>query len=78
VIADDHRRRVFTKGAVLVDGFVRGTWGIARRRGGASLVIEPFDPLSERDRTEVAGEGARLLDFAGAGAEALDVRFDTI
>src|SRR5438067_1737679 len=40
IIADDHRRRVFTKGAVLVDGFARGTWTITRQRGTATLRIE--------------------------------------
>ena len=31
VIADEDRRRVFGKGAVLVDGYVRGAWRVSRR-----------------------------------------------
>jgi len=77
VIADPHRPLVFMKGAVLVDGFVRGTWKIDRRKGAANLVVEPFARLSKRDRTALAGEGARLLAVAGGDARALDVRFSS-
>ena len=73
IIADDHRRRVFTKGAVLVDGFARGTWTITRQRGTATLRIEPFAPLPTPDRIAVAEEGARLLTFA-ADAHVHDVQ----
>jgi Winged helix DNA-binding domain len=75
IIADEHRERVFTRGAVLVDGFARGAWTIARRRGVATLVIELFAPLAERDRDGVAEEGERLLAFAAADAGARDIRF---
>jgi hypothetical protein len=75
VIADDYRERVFTKGALLVDGFVRGSWQIAGRRGTATLAIELFEALPEPDRTAVAEEGARLLAFAAADAQARDVQF---
>ncbi len=44
IIADEHRQRVFTKGALLVDGFVRGAWTLARKRGEATLRIEIFAP----------------------------------
>ena len=63
------------KGAVLVDGFVRGTWKIDRQKGAASLVVEPFAPLSKRDRTALAEEGARLLAVAGGGARRTGIRF---
>ncbi|HWE64122.1 MAG TPA: winged helix DNA-binding domain-containing protein [Chloroflexota bacterium] len=69
VIADEHRTRVFTRGAVLVDGFVRGAWTIARRRGTATLRIEPFANLASQDRTAVADEGARLLTFVAAAQD---------
>src|SRR5215211_137772 len=36
IIADAHRELVFAKGALLVDGFARGAWGIERRRRGAT------------------------------------------
>src|SRR5690348_2325581 len=75
IIADEHRERVFTRGAVLVDGFARGAWTIARRRGAATLNIELFAPLAERDRDAVAEEGERLLAFAAAEADTRDIRF---
>jgi len=74
VIADAHRTRVFTKGAVLLDGFVRGAWKITRGRGSGTLLIEPFEPLSTHDRTAVAEEGIQLLAFA-ADAQAHEVQF---
>ncbi|HEY2593209.1 MAG TPA: crosslink repair DNA glycosylase YcaQ family protein, partial [Chloroflexota bacterium] len=68
IIADDHRERIFTKGALLVDGFVRGAWALARKRTTATLRIELFAPLDDHDRGEVAEEGERLLAFAAAEA----------
>ena len=73
VIADEHRERVFTKGAFLVDGFVRGTWKIARQRNAATLQLEPFRPRSKKDANAVTREGMRLLSFAAAEVEARDV-----
>jgi hypothetical protein len=72
VIAEEHRRRIASKngmvpGTVLVDGFVRGTWRIARSRASATLRIEPFDRLGPADRAALTDEGARLLTFAAAG-----------
>ncbi len=75
IIAKEHRERVFTRGAVLVDGFVHGAWKIARRRGGATLTIELFKPLAEADRAAVTEEGAKLLAFATDGANACDIQF---
>lgn len=62
-------------GTMLVDGFYRGTWKIARRRGAATLLVQPFEPLSARDRIALTEEGARLLAFAAADAGDHDVRF---
>jgi len=75
VIADQHRDLVFTKGSLLVDGFVRGTWKVTRQHDTATLTVELFGSLPEPDRTAVAEEGARLLGFAAAGAGAHDLRF---
>jgi hypothetical protein len=75
IIADHYRERVFMKGAVLVDGFVRGTWTIPRQRAAATLLIHAFEPLSARDRDAVAEEGDRLLAFAAADASARNVQF---
>jgi hypothetical protein len=68
IIADKYRPRVFTKGAVLVDGFVRGSWTIKRRGGVATLLVELFETLPEEGQAALAGEGANLLAFAAAGS----------
>ncbi|HEY7782070.1 MAG TPA: crosslink repair DNA glycosylase YcaQ family protein, partial [Ktedonobacterales bacterium] len=57
-----------------VDGFVRGTWRVARERGTASLLIEPFVALGTADRAAVEEEGERLLAFAAAEAGSREVR----
>jgi hypothetical protein len=76
IIAGDHRTRAgIGKPTVLVDGFVRGTWKIARKRAHATLIIEPFERLRRQDRAAVAEEGARLLTFAAADIRTRDVRF---
>ena len=75
IIADEHRERVFTKGAVLLDGSVCGAWKIARKRGIATLLIEPFGALLEQDGDALTEEGERLVRFVGEGAEAFEVRF---
>lgn len=60
-------------GTLLVDGFVRATWSIDRRHGSATLNIEPFDRLA--DRQAIREEGARLLGFAAADAGEHDISF---
>jgi hypothetical protein len=76
IMAEEHRRLLFTnngiiRSAVLVDGFVRGLWGLDRQSGGVVLNITPFDtsePLSETDRVALVEEGERLLAFAAPEA----------
>ncbi len=60
---------------VLVDGFVRGTWKTELTRGKATLVIEPFEPLSASAREALTEEGERLVRLVGDGAKAYAVRF---
>lgn len=62
IIADEHRGKVFTYGALLVDGFVAGHWTL--RKGAARLTITLFQPLSARRRSEVEAEAEQLLRFA--------------
>jgi hypothetical protein len=81
VIADEHRNKVFLSAArvratFLLDGFVSGAWKIERSKKEATLVIEPFEHLSKRDRDALAEEGERLVRFVGDGAEAFGVRFE--
>ena len=60
-------------GTLLVEGFVRGVWKVARERGGARLSVEPYARLTARQRDEVAAEAGALLDLVAAGAETRDV-----
>ena len=78
IIADQHRRALLKDPlmrAVLLDGFACGTWRMERGRGKASLVIEPFEALSEQDRNALVEEGARLMTFAVPDAGVTEVRF---
>jgi hypothetical protein len=63
IIPAEHRTHVVRErlGApmLLVDGFVRGTWGIEDGR----VVAEPFEPLSAEDAAAVEAEGEKLLAF---------------
>ncbi|GGD96097.1 winged helix DNA-binding domain-containing protein [Paenibacillus nasutitermitis] len=80
IIADHYRPRVFTingiiRATFLVDGQVRGIWRIERHRSGATLIIEPFEPLAGADREALVQEGRKLLSFAAADAAELDIQF---
>ena len=81
IIANDYRKVIASKNGmvpatVLVDGFVRGTWKTKRaRRGKATLVIEPFEPLAKKDRDALSEEGEQLIRFTGEDAETFEVRF---
>lgn len=80
VIADEHRPRVMPGGNLrllptfLVDGFVRGSWAIERKRAAATLVLEPFETISKKVHSELAEEGERLLRFVESDAATFDVR----
>jgi hypothetical protein len=60
IVTPDHGRRIFTRGALLVDGFVRGAWRIKNRE----LQLELFEPLSRQDAAAVKEESERLVQFA--------------
>ena len=62
---------------LLVNGTLRATWWIEREgKRSATLAIRPFPELASAEREEVAAEAERMLDFAAAGAELRDVRFE--
>ncbi len=68
IIADEHRPRVVTKNLLvlatfLVDGFVAGTWRVARDRREATLEIHPFGQLRSVVAAQLRLEGERLLRF---------------
>jgi hypothetical protein len=81
IITEERRKRVFTingiiRPTILVDGLVTGMWKMERERDAATLVVQPFEPLSAPDRAALEDEGLRLLSFAAADAERRDVRFE--
>ncbi len=82
VISEEHRKKVFLSAArvratFLIDGFVRGAWKVEKTRKTATLVIEPFEPMSTEDRAALSDEGERLVRFLAEpqGAETFEVRF---
>jgi hypothetical protein len=80
IVADEHRKAIASRNGMvpatfLVDGFVRGTWKTARDRRKTTLSIEPFEPLTMRNREALAEEGERLLQFMMDGAKTFEVRF---
>jgi hypothetical protein len=79
IMSDVDRKRLSLGGtqmsSFLIDGMVAGTWRIARERGVAILLAEPFRRLTKKDRLALAEEGTRLLAFAAADSETYDVRF---
>ncbi|MCW3098196.1 MAG: hypothetical protein JWL77_3814 [Chthonomonadaceae bacterium] len=74
VIADHHRAPVFMKGAVLLDGFVHGTWKVIRKRRSVTLLIEPFQKLEKQDVASLTDEGMCLLTFTASDADSYDVQ----
>jgi hypothetical protein len=82
VVPEEHRKKIFLSAArvratFLIDGFVRGTWKIEKQRKTATLLIEPFEPLSGEDRDTLSNEGERLVRFVAEpqGAETFAIRF---
>jgi winged helix DNA-binding protein len=82
VIADEYRSKVYLPGlrvaaTILVDGFVRGAWKIEKTKTAVTLVIEPFDKLTKKDRAALTEEGERLVRFVEPQAKSFEVRFTT-
>jgi len=78
IITDEHRRAVIRGGIVdpifLVDGFAAGVWRVERARGGATLVLEPFEGLPRGARPELVEEAERLVRFVDPDARSHRVR----
>src|SRR5215831_17067621 len=69
-ISAEHRARVQQIRELrtfLVDGVVRGGWRIARQPGAATLLVEPYEPLSGPDAGALLAEAERLLAFVADG-----------
>jgi hypothetical protein len=72
IISEEHRGMLVKDPqmrSVLLDGFVYGTWQTVWNREKATLMIEPFGPLTEANRHALAEEGLRLLAFAASSAK---------
>ena len=69
-----YREAVFTRGAVLVDGFVVGAWRVERAARATTLSVELFEAVAASDRGDVEAEGHALLRFVAPEAVARDVR----
>lgn len=66
VIAHGHRPAVFSKNAdvlptFLIDGFVAGTWDLARGNGTTAITLRPFAELTSADRRALEEEALRVL-----------------
>jgi len=66
--------QVLMHGFILVDGFIRGVWKLDRKHERTTLVVAAWGAFSPEERVEVEAEGALLLDFIAADAEARDIR----
>lgn len=79
VIADADRAAVFSRNAdvlptFLLDGFVAGTWDLARHDGQAEIRFTPLRRLTRTDRSGLQDEGARVLERVAPGASHRSVR----
>jgi hypothetical protein len=73
IVPEEHRKRIVSlngmvPGTILIDGFVRGAWKIAKKRKTATLRIGPYEAIAKPDRTALEEEGSRLLAFAAPDA----------
>ncbi len=74
VIARENRDRVFMRGALLVDGYVRGAWSV-KPNPGRTLEIELFGQISPADYDEAADTGERLRQFLSTHRPVPKMRF---
>jgi hypothetical protein len=56
---------------------VRGAWKIEKQRKTATLLVEPFEPLSAEHRDVLTDEGNRLVRFVAEpqGVTTFEVRY---
>jgi hypothetical protein len=80
IMADAYYHTIFSNNGLisstfLVDGFVRGVWKVERTPTLATLVIEPFEPLSRQVQNELQEEGVRLMCWMSDGADAFTIQW---
>jgi hypothetical protein len=64
---------VYSRGAVLVDGFVAAGWYVTRARDTATLTVDLFTDPSSAERAAIETEASALLGFIAAEASERDV-----
>jgi hypothetical protein len=79
IVADEHRKEVYLPAlrvapTVLVDGFVAGTWSVAKAKGEATLEVTLFGKPAKADRDALAADGERLVRFVEPDAKSHVVR----
>jgi hypothetical protein len=79
ILPEEFRKTVIQKNGdtlqtILVDGFVAATWRVERARRGATLVVEPLEPLPKPVLPELEGEAMRTLVFVEPDAPSHAVR----
>jgi hypothetical protein len=78
IVADQHRPLVATRNlrilaTFLVDGFVAGTWDVEKKKGVATLALQPFIKLTKEAKRELQEEGEKLLRFVEEDAKSYAV-----
>ncbi|GCE08231.1 winged helix DNA-binding domain-containing protein [Dictyobacter aurantiacus] len=74
IVPEEYRSLVYlsagrVRATFLLDGFVSGTWKTEKSGKSATLIIEPFQPLSADNQLALEAEGNRLLRFIFDDAE---------
>jgi hypothetical protein len=60
---------VYSRGSVLVDGFVAAGWWVQRTKGASTLHVDLFTDLAPAVRDAVEAEATSLLAFLDAAAD---------
>ena len=80
MITDAQRKSLATKNlrvkaTFLLDGFVAGSWSMARKRDNATMTVAPYGRLPRAVKDELAAEGEALLRFVEPDAARHRVEF---
>ncbi|MBN8226650.1 AlkZ family DNA glycosylase [Corallococcus macrosporus] len=80
VVPEEHREKLSTKNlrvlnVYLVDGYVAGSWSTERKKGAATLVCKPFEPVKKAAKESLVQEGEALLRFSDPEATKVAVAF---
>lgn len=79
IVSDEHRRVLMTPNtvpaAVLIDGFIRGTWHLKRSGKKATLTITPLVRWPKRTTSSVEGAARGMLAFYADQADTHEVEF---